>query len=105
METLAFSDGTILGVMGRQGEVVVEFVDWQERCWSVLFRGAIAYKSISSEGEEISDLLELSETDFSKEVELVDGDKGTSYCFVSAWSDDVVLTIVAEGYVAKLSIG
>lgn len=104
MDTLVFSDGTISGVMGRPGEVVVEFVDWQERRWSILFRGAIAYKSISSEGEEISDLLELKETDFSKEVDMVDGDKGISYCFISAWSDDVVLTIIAEGYTTLVII-
>lgn len=104
MDTLVFSDGTILGVIGRQGEVVVEFADWQERRWSILFRGAIAYKSISSEGEEIADLLELIETDFSREVESLDGDKGGSYCFVSAWSNDVVLTIIAEGYAASVVV-
>lgn len=102
VDTFVFTDGTISSVTAHLGEVVVEYLDWQERQWVIVFSDAIAYKSVSSEGEEISALLELDETDFSEEVKSIDGSKGVSFCFVSAWSDSVVLTVVAAKYEAGL---
>ena len=102
MQSLIFSDGTISTITSRLGVVVVDFVDWQEKNWSLIFNNAIAYKSISAEGEEISALRQLSDTEFSREVKSAGEGTASSYCFVSAWSEQVVLTIVAEGYIASI---
>lgn len=100
MTELSFSDGTISGITSRPGLVIVEFLDWQEKSWSLVFFNAIAYKSISCEGEEISELNVSDETELSKEAMLIEGGTGRNFCFISAWSNSVVLTVVAEDYEA-----
>lgn len=101
MNSFSAADGTIQKITSTPGVLVVNFTDWKEQSWTIIFENLIAFQSIGAEGEEISEIIE-SEKILLKNINIEDID-GTikSYSFISARSSNPALIIVAKGYEAK----
>ena len=106
---LPASDGTIEKITCEREHLFLEFLDWQEQRWIITFENVMGFSGIGAVGAETSEFFTEEMTTLSKEVitlskEVITLDAseiGTSYCFTSARGGDVILTIVADSYVAK----
>ncbi|MEO4015045.1 hypothetical protein [Pseudomonas rossensis] len=102
MTVFPVSDGTIESITCEHENLFVEFLDWQEQLWMVTFQNVLAFKAIGAVGCEVSEMYEEDVTSLSEEVRALDASEvGTSYCFAAARDNNVILTIVASGYMAE----
>ncbi|UVE45925.1 hypothetical protein KS461_01170 [Pseudomonas chlororaphis] len=101
MNSFSAADGTIQKITSTPRVLVVNFTDWKEQSWTIIFENLIAFQSIGAEGEEISEIIE-SEKILLENINIEDIDGATkSYSFISAWSSNPALIIVAKDYEAK----
>jgi uncharacterized protein CbrC (UPF0167 family) len=102
MTTFPVADGTIEKITCERESIFLEFLDWQKQRWLITFENVMGFSSVGAVGAETSEMFTENVTPLSTEVTKIDpSEVGTSYCFTSARGGDVILTIVANGYVAK----
>jgi hypothetical protein len=96
------SDGTIEKMTCERERVLIEFLDWQEERWVIIFENVLGFKSVGAIGAEVSEFFVMDETPLSKELILIDSSgAGLSYCFTCARECNIVLIVVASGYTVE----
>lgn len=102
MTEFPVSDGVIEKITCGRESLFIEFLDWQEERWIITFENVLGFKSVGAVGAEISEMFVKDVTPLSQELALNDPAKvAFSYCFTCAREWHVVLTVVANGYVAE----
>jgi len=103
MTLFSATDGTIQKIVSTPGKLSIDFIDWQEQRWTIFFEEAIAFQSIGAEGEEVSEISTI-DTSF---INLIDpkelNESSKSYSFISAWSSNPVLIVIASNFNAVQS--
>lgn len=102
MTKFPVSDGTIEKVTCHRNALLMEFTDWQENSWLIIFEDLIAFQGINAIGAEVCDMYEQENSPLSNEVKRqeVDG-VGISYCFTSSNGGDVIFEVIAGNYSAE----
>jgi hypothetical protein len=102
-QKLRLDDANIKDVRIRMDSVEVDYVDWQERRHTLLFRGAIScfalsphdralsHGTIETEGSYLAECCQVAEED--------DFSSFVVFNFVDAWDDLRILRIVAKDVV------
>ncbi|AZS49736.1 hypothetical protein DM558_02595 [Entomomonas moraniae] len=102
MKKLSISDGQIRKINNSSDTLIVEFVDWQEKSWEIIFQEVLAYQNIGAENEDLADLIELPETNLSKYMKEIELDEQKiNFCFISAWTNFPILIILADSYIVR----
>lgn len=102
MTEFPVSDGTIERITCEHDRIFIEFLDWQEVRWIIIFENVLGFKSVGTVGAEVSEMFVTDVTPLSQELALIDpSDVGFNYCFTCASECNVILTIVASGYTTE----
>ncbi len=104
LSELAFSDGQVRGIRSSLSELVVDFTDWQEKKWEIVFENAIGVESFSIEGEELDKVEErIDEVLIERSRRIAQEPDAPLKCFsfYSPWRDDPLLTVVAASCLVR----
>ena len=99
VDELNLADGRITAINGHSGEVRVCCLDWQEKTIILSFNEVIGLTAYSPENVDLSHLSASTEHPaISAALAVAEEDPTNQHCyeFVSAWSGQSVLTIVAQ---------
>ncbi|TPG79903.1 hypothetical protein [Pseudomonas arsenicoxydans] len=102
MTEFTVSDGTIEKMTCERERVFIEFLDWQEERWIIIFENVLGVKSVGAIGVEVSEMFAKDVTSLSQELFLIDASEvGLNYCFTCARECNIVLTVIASGYTVE----
>lgn len=99
LSELKIEDGHFERISSSRDRIEAIFIDWQERTWLLRFPHALAFESISVEGEDIGELLVDSDDEWlSKIINTTEEDNTAlnSFRFFSAWSGTCLLRVASE---------
>lgn len=104
MKDLIISDGHIYDIKISLNQIEVYFCSCEEKKYQIIFQEAVSIKGFSPINEELSSIKCENNTIFKDETNNILDEEVknfTSYQFISAWSDSVILEIIASSIYVK----
>ncbi|WP_414881169.1 hypothetical protein [Pseudomonas sp. IT-P2] len=98
MNDFSITDGTIQKITSLPGKLSIDFKDWKEDSWTLIFENLIAFQSIGAEGEEIAEI-SMQKSEFLENLDQDDLEQDSkSYSFLCAWYQKPVLIVIASSF-------
>jgi len=104
LDELTLADGHVDGIRSSLSEVIIDFTDWEERRWEIVFENVIGLEAFGIEGEELDRVEEREDKALMERSRKIAQEPDTPmrcYSFYSPWRDDCLLTIVASSCVVR----
>lgn len=98
---IRFADGEVIRLFTEVGEIGVQYKDWQEQQFRLIFADVVGYEVFSIEGEELSHGTASLDDPFIERACLIAREDPQGLCCFalwSAWTNEVLMRIVARSY-------